>query len=100
MRARRLWDLPERFAQERDRVVHAAERMPSEKGVLDQLSTTVPEGEQMSGKVTAVHRGDILGIERTKFERVVPIVEVSAKQFELTHGLEGGFQSLNGVYCT
>ena len=49
----------------------------------------------MPGEISAVDGGNVLGFERVKIARVVPVVEMPAEQFHLAHGRQRGFQALD-----
>ena len=49
----------------------------------------------MSGEISAVNGGNVLGFERVKIARVIPVVEMPAKQFHLAHGRQRCFQALD-----
>ena len=51
----------------------------------------------MPGEIPAVNGGNVLGLERVKITRVIPVVEVSAEQFHLAHGRQRSFQPLHRV---
>ena len=53
----------------------------------------------MPGEISAVHGGNVLGLERVKVTRVVPVVEMSAEQFHLAHGCQRSFKALNRFQC-
>ena len=53
----------------------------------------------MSGEISAVHGGNVLGFERVKIKRVIPVVEVPAEQFHLAHGRQRCFQALDRFQC-
>src|SRR5438477_2486278 len=51
----------------------------------------------MSGQITAIHRGDVSRIQRTKISRVIPIVEMAAEALEAAHRGERCFQALDSI---
>ena len=53
----------------------------------------------MPGEVSAIHGGNVPGLERVKVGRVIPIEEVTAKQFQAAHGCQCCFQPLHCLQC-
>src|SRR5438270_9391323 len=49
----------------------------------------------MSSQITAIYRGDVSRIQRTKISRVVPIVEMATEALEAAHRCERCFQALD-----
>ncbi len=87
--------LPRAFAKKLTGILQSGEKMWSGERFLDQFPATVSEDQQMPGEIPAVHRGNILGIERMEIACVIPVVEMSAEQFHLSHGRQGGFKALD-----
>src|SRR5437868_11247003 len=54
----------------------------------------------MSGQITAIHRGDVSRIQRTKISRVIPIVEMATEALEVAYRCERCFQALDSLGCS
>ena len=100
MRALRIGDVFQRFTQKMQRIPDPFERPRRDEPFLDDFATAVPQHQQIGGEVSAVNAGDIFGVERYQMARVVPIVKMAPVQLELTHGLQRGFQTIDGFQCT
>ena len=51
----------------------------------------------MSGQIAAIHRRDVLRVQRAKILRVVPVIEVTAEPLQAAHGREGCLQPVDGL---
>ena len=51
----------------------------------------------MSSQIAAIHRRDILRVQRAKILRVVPVIEVAAEPLQVAHGRECRFQPVYGL---
>src|SRR4029077_1618186 len=94
--ARRIGDFDESIAKKLTRILQSGEKMRSRKRFLHQFPTTISENQQMPGEISAIHRGNIFGVERLKIARVIPVEEMSAEQLHLAHGRQRCFQALDG----
>ena len=85
VRAPVVGERAERFADERNRVLDPASHCGSTTGRADHLAACVAERDQMPGQISAVHRRNVLRLQRAQVARVVPVVEVAAKALEPVH---------------
>ncbi len=99
MRALRIGNFFQRFAQKMKRIGNSGEQARRGERFLNDFAAAVAQNEQIGGEVSAVNAGDILGIERNQVARVVPIVKMAAVQLELTHGMQRGFQPVCRFLC-
>ena len=60
-------------AKQNDGVVDSRGHVAPDDGFGDQFAAAAGEGEQVAGKISAVNRGDILGIERLEVGGDVPV---------------------------
>ncbi len=97
LRAPVLGERPQRLAGERERVRDPGEPLRFQHRTLDPLATGPVERDQMTREIAAVHRGDVLRVERPQVLRVVPVVEVAAEALEAAHRLERRLETLDGV---
>ncbi len=56
------------------------------QGTFDHLAAGIANGNKVSRKITAINRGDVLGIQRTKILSIIPVVEVATKTLKSVHG--------------
>src|SRR5579864_6832756 len=61
------------------------------------MSAGICKSDQMSSQITAIDRGDVSRIQRTKIPGIIPIVEMAAEALQATHRRERCFQPLNGL---
>ena len=51
----------------------------------------------MPGEISAIHGGNILGVERMKVECVVPVEKMSSEHLHLIHGRQCGFHAIEHI---
>ena len=84
-----------RCAEEQDRVRNPGERLWAKHWALDDVLASLAERDEMTGEVSTVHRGYVLGIERAEVTRVIPVIEVTTETLEAVHRSERGFEPLD-----
>ena len=92
--------MAKRLAGERNHVFYSRPAMRIHNRTANHLAARVTERDQMSREISAVHRGNVLWVQRTQIAGFVPIVEVSAKKLEPIHRRERRFQPLDGFVRT
>ena len=85
------------FAREIQRVPDAGESFGTGHRGPGPFPARIGQREEVAGQVAAVHRRDVLRVQRPQVPRVVPVVEVAAKPRQVAHRLERGFQPRDGV---
>src|SRR5438105_407520 len=63
MSAPRVGDVGKRFPQQPDVIFQSGEQVSSNERFLNQLAATAAHGQKIAGEISAVHRGNILGLE-------------------------------------
>ena len=86
-----------RLADEQRGILDPCESGSSERRVVDLLQAGLLEGDEMSGKIAAVHRRHVPGIEGSAIRGVVPVQEMAAEALETAHRLDGGLEALDGL---
>ena len=98
--ARDVGDLGQRLAQQHNGIFDSRKHLWVEDWFLNQFTAAAGKGEQMPGNISAVNGRNVFWIERMKIARVVPVVEMAAKLFELANCVECGLDPLDCLRCS
>ena len=96
--ARRIRNFYERFTQQPYGIVDSGKRIRVHGPFLNQFTTAPGKGQQVSGNISAINRGNVLWIEGMKIARVVPVVQMAAELFEFSDRVERGLDALYRLY--
>ena len=87
----------ERFAQQMDRIPDSSKHASSRDGSWISSRQPLPRASKCPARFPLSTEEMYLGSSGTQGARVVPVVEMAAKQFQLAHGVERGFEALHGI---
>ena len=65
---------------------------------MNQLAAAVSKNDQIAGKISAVHGGNIFRVEWAQIESVVPIVEMAAEKLHPLHRSQSRFHTLHEIH--
>ena len=88
------------FADKVQRVSDPDEPLRIRQGTRGHFRAGIPQGDQMPSEVAAIDRRNVLRVQRTKIERVVPVVKMTIKALEPAHRFESCFQPLHSLECS
>src|SRR5215471_3140091 len=84
-----------RCAEEEDRIRNPRKRLWTKHWAVDDILARLSERDEMTGEISTVDRGYVLGIERAEVTRVIPVIEVTTETLEAVHRSERGFEPLD-----
>src|ERR1700684_233748 len=67
------------LARQAQGIFDSGEQVGRCEWVANPLPAGIGNGDQMSGKIAAIHGRNVSRIQRTQISRIIPIVEMSAK---------------------
>ena len=82
--------------EKQDGVGDSREHLRAEQRAVDDLLARLSERDEVTGEVSTIDRGYVLGIKRTEITRIIPVIEVTAETLEAVHRVERGFEPLDG----
>ena len=74
---------------QREGVGHSRKKARARDLFVGEGEKSLPQGQEVSGQVAAVHAGDIVRPQRLERLRVVPVVEMAAMALQGFHGVHG-----------